>query len=193
MLTKINENAVTSTDGYALTIRSAERQLKYEEGDHHLLIGEDFGETPAGKYYMIVYLNTLRNWEPPYADESLEPAAIGHILKNIEECLTFLGIPHEFYRPPKQRVEGTRLESEDGYTVAILSKGRLRYTEGTRMMSVGIQRISGGGLKILVSDLKRWDPPYDQAEVSQADLLLISQRILEACARMGIDPVVLEK
>ena len=54
------------------------------------------------------------------------------------------------------------IESDEGFSVEVLDRTHVRYTEGRRTVVVDAEVLVGEpAIAIHVSTIKHWDPPYD--------------------------------
>lgn len=75
--------------GGTFSVQLGFRGLVYREGDHSARVGV---ERLRGGW--LIYLDTLKEWEPPFINERLMPEQILHIQQNIVKALDTMGIKY---------------------------------------------------------------------------------------------------
>ncbi len=86
----MNKQGVESSDGYILQ-RVHRFYYEYREGDHRLRVDIE----PGDEAYDI-YLNSFKNWLPPYDSEPISKELSLKLQKRVSKALWFMGTPHSF-------------------------------------------------------------------------------------------------
>jgi hypothetical protein len=61
------------------------------------------------------------------------------------------------------------IESDEGFSVEVLDRLTVRYTEGPRTMVINAEVLVGEpAIAIHTTSMKRWDPPYDGEIIDKA-------------------------
>jgi hypothetical protein len=66
-------------------------------------------------------------------------------------------------------IRGGSYKSDPGFRVTLLGRNGLRYTEGDRTLVVESEWLVPRGIGITRGSIVRWDPPYDQETIEEAD------------------------
>jgi hypothetical protein len=83
-------------------------------------------------------------------------------------------------------------ESSDGFSVEVLGRTGLRYSESGRQMFVDSEVVTGpSGMAVYKDTLQKWDPPYDNVPVTDSDRDRILNNIREAFRSQGFETNVI--
>jgi hypothetical protein len=87
--TRTEPDTIASTLGF--TVRDLGRgELQYREGNHAVLLDSEGVRGPIRD--IVIYQNSLRNWDPPHELEIIDDADRKRILRNVERALGSQGI-----------------------------------------------------------------------------------------------------
>jgi hypothetical protein len=79
-------------------------------------------------------------------------------------------------------------ESSEGFSVEVLGRTGLRYREADREMFVDSAVLTGSsGLAVYKDTIQRWEPPYDNAPVTDSDRDRILNNIRDAFRSQGFE------
>ena len=79
-------------------------------------------------------------------------------------------------------------ESSDGFSVEVLGRTGLRYREGERQMFIDSEVLIGpSGMAVYKDTIQKWDPPDENAPVTDSDRDRILKNIRDAFRSQGFD------
>jgi Immunity protein 74 len=81
--------SVWSDEGYGVSLRGLRKGLTYTEGDYCIRIAT---ERARGRADWIIYLDAIRNWQPPHANEPLGEERRKLIRQRVVAALNFLKV-----------------------------------------------------------------------------------------------------
>lgn len=80
------------------------------------------------------------------------------------------------------------IESDQGYSVQVLGRVGLKYTEGERSLIVDSEVLMGpSGMVVYKSSIRRWDPPHSAQVIDKAAKEQIINNIREAFRFKGYE------
>jgi uncharacterized protein (UPF0261 family) len=80
-------------------------------------------------------------------------------------------------------------KSKKTYAVKFQGRAGIVYQEGDKQMSVDSELLAGSNYDIVIftNTIRNWQPPYEQAVLSENDKLRIRDNIAEALKKLRID------
>ena len=73
------------------------------------------------------------------------------------------------------------VESTDGYSVEVLGRTGIIYSEGSKVMRIDSEVLAGpSGMVVYTDSINRWDPPYSETELSAVQKSRIVENIKAA-------------
>lgn len=83
------------------------------------------------------------------------------------------------------------IESSDGYSVEVLGRVGLLYSEGPRSMEVDSESPGGeSGFAVYKSSIHKWNPPYDNETIDENKRNAIIENIRNAFRFRGLETEV---
>ncbi|HZP41269.1 MAG TPA: Imm74 family immunity protein [Candidatus Binatia bacterium] len=80
------------------------------------------------------------------------------------------------------------IESDEGFTVQILGRGRLRYCEPPRCVYVDTEFLVGpSGMVVYSRSIRRWEPPHAHEPIDDVKRAAIVANLRRALAFRGYD------
>lgn len=79
------------------------------------------------------------------------------------------------------------MESQNGYSVEILSRTKLLYRQGKKSMYIDAEGLADPAFLIYRNSMKTWLPPYDGEEISDMDRDKIIENIRAAFHFYGME------
>jgi len=86
-------NVYESDEGFAVEVLGR-TGLRYTEGPKSLRIDS---EVLSGPHGMAVYKSSIKAWDPPYNDESIDTVKRDEIVENVRRAFRFQGFDIEVY------------------------------------------------------------------------------------------------
>ena len=83
------------------------------------------------------------------------------------------------------------ITSDSGFSVEVLGRTGLRYTEDDRTMLIDSQVLARHGIALYRSSLRRWEPPNDSLPIDEDQRNRIVENIRQAFIFMGDELVVI--
>ena len=83
------------------------------------------------------------------------------------------------------------ITSDSGFSVEVLGRTGLRYTEGDRTMLIDSEVLARHGLALYSSSLRRWEPPNDSLPIDEDERNRIVENIRQAFMFNGDELVVI--
>jgi hypothetical protein len=80
-------NVVESTDGYAVEVLGR-TGIRYSENGKCISVDSEVLAGPSG---MVIYTDSMNNWEPPHSDSPLTDSDRARIIENIKAAFLFRG------------------------------------------------------------------------------------------------------
>jgi hypothetical protein len=78
------------------------------------------------------------------------------------------------------------VQSEDGYSVEVIPRTTIRYTEGNRTMVIGSEPlVPAGAMALYTHQMHGWDPPHDREPLDSRERTRIIEHIRAAFDFMG--------
>jgi hypothetical protein len=84
----IDKNTIVSDEGFSVEVLGR-TGIKYTEGNKVLMIDSEILAGPAG---LVVYSNSVRNWEKPFQGEMIDK---GKIIDNLKRAFLYKGFDIE--------------------------------------------------------------------------------------------------
>jgi immunity protein 74 of polymorphic toxin system len=79
------------------------------------------------------------------------------------------------------------VHSDAGYTVEVVSRTKVRYTEADRTMVIDAEPLlPAGKLALYISERQKWDSPHDDQRLGSIELARIIENIRAAFEFMGL-------
>lgn len=79
-------------------------------------------------------------------------------------------------------------ESSDGFSVEVLGRTGLRYSEGAHQMFVDSEVLIGpSGMAVYKDTIQKWEPPDDKIPITDSDRDRILNNIRDAFRSQGFD------
>ena len=82
------------------------------------------------------------------------------------------------------------ITSDSGFSVEVLGRTGLRYTEDDRTMLIDSEVLARHGIALYRSSLRRWEPPSDSLPIDEDERNRIVENIRQAIMFMGDELVV---
>jgi len=80
------------------------------------------------------------------------------------------------------------IQSSDGYSVEVLGRVGLLYTEGSKSVHVNSEVVGGSvGVSIYKSSIRTWNPPYDDEIIDEDKRKAIVENIRRAFRFQGYE------
>lgn len=80
------------------------------------------------------------------------------------------------------------IESDDGFSVEVLGRTGLKYSEGKKTIRVDSEVLSGpSGMVIYTDSIVRWEPPCDGEMIDAAKRQIIVENIRNAFRFRGLE------
>jgi hypothetical protein len=81
--------------------------------------------------------------------------------------------------------------SDEGFSVHVLGRTGLQYTEGARTMRIDSEVLQGpSGMIIYTDSIQRWDPPFEAEVVDNVRRSSIVERLRRAFRFWGFEPQI---
>ncbi len=87
MFRKSRPNLIESDEGYMVEVLG-QTGVMYIEGQRHLFVDSEVLLGPSG---MAIYANSIKTWEPPFANEEIDESKKVSIIENIRRAFRFEG------------------------------------------------------------------------------------------------------
>jgi hypothetical protein len=88
------------------------------------------------------------------------------------------------FREPRVNV----IESDQGYSVEVLGRVGLKYTEGDKSLTVDSEVLMGSsGMVVYKSSIRRWDPPHSGQAIDKSTKERITNNIRAAFRFKGYE------
>ena len=79
-------------------------------------------------------------------------------------------------------------ENSGGFSVEVLGRTGLRYSESGRQMFVDSEVVTGpSGMAVYKDTMQKWDPPYDSFPVTDSDRDRVLKNITDAFRSQGFE------
>jgi hypothetical protein len=87
-----------------------------------------------------------------------------------------------------KRPQTNVIQSDEGFSVEVLGRTGLRYTEGLKTLFIDSEILNGpSGLGIYTSSIRSWDPPYDNEVIDDAKRAAIVDNVRRAFRFRGLE------
>ena len=80
------------------------------------------------------------------------------------------------------------IQSDEGFSVKVLGRAGLLYTEGSKSLHADSEILTGpSGLVIYTYSIKSWDPPHDSEVIDESKRDAIVENIRRAFRSQGVE------
>lgn len=106
MFKVVQQNVIESDEGLSIEIHWREKIIYRRQG-HTLVVGGEMQvylkeryHTSEDQYGFMIYLSSIKHWEKPYENETIDAATRDSIIDDIARALEFTGRRCETDAPP---------------------------------------------------------------------------------------------
>jgi hypothetical protein len=81
-------NVIESDEGFSVEVLAPDGSLRYTEGPRTMEVDS---EMLVGPTALVIYSKSIKHWNPPYSQESVDEAAKQRIIDNMQRAFRFRG------------------------------------------------------------------------------------------------------